>query len=121
MKITVTKISAARSQLIQAIRLFFEEGDPVSIHTLAGASLEILNDHFTDQVNVADNLFIFHKYAPFIKEERRQEIRKIERSAQNFFKHADKDLQQGVTSFEFQTNINNFFIFGALHFEIIKP
>lgn len=86
----------------------------MSIHTLVGASLEILNDHFADQAEVADNLLIFHRHAPFIKEERRQEIRKIERAAQNFFKHADKDLQQGVTSFEFQTNINDFFIFGAI-------
>src|SRR5207245_10811773 len=34
-KITVTKLDAARRQLRTAIRLWFEEGDPVSIHTLA--------------------------------------------------------------------------------------
>ena len=60
MKITVTKIGAARSQLIEAIHLFFEDRDPVSIHTLVGASLQILNDHITDVGEVWDNNLMFH-------------------------------------------------------------
>ena len=36
------KISIARTQLLTAIDLFFEDGDPVSIHTLAGAAQEVL-------------------------------------------------------------------------------
>lgn len=40
----ITKIGAARSQLTEAINSFFEERDPVSIHTLIGAALQILND-----------------------------------------------------------------------------
>jgi hypothetical protein len=60
MKITVTKIGAARSQLIEAIHLFFEDRDPVSIHTLLGASLQILNDHFTDVGAVWDDNLMYH-------------------------------------------------------------
>jgi hypothetical protein len=40
-KITVTKLEAAQRQLRTAIRLWFEGGDPVSIHTLAFAAYEI--------------------------------------------------------------------------------
>jgi hypothetical protein len=40
-KITVTKIDAAKRQLRTAIRLWFEDGDPVSIHALAFAAYEI--------------------------------------------------------------------------------
>ena len=46
MKITVSKIAAAKSQLLEAINLFFEERDPISIHTLTCVALQILHDHF---------------------------------------------------------------------------
>ncbi|RCK46596.1 hypothetical protein [Thalassospira profundimaris] len=34
----------ARQQLLTAIQLFFDNSDPVSVHTLAGAASEILSD-----------------------------------------------------------------------------
>jgi hypothetical protein len=42
--IRLTKLDAARHQLKTAIRLFFEERDPVSIHALASAAQEVLRD-----------------------------------------------------------------------------
>jgi hypothetical protein len=40
-KIVVTKLDAARRQLRTAIHLWFNDGDPVSIHALAFAAYEL--------------------------------------------------------------------------------
>ena len=114
MKINVSKISAARSQLIEGINLFFEERDPVSIHTLVGASLQILNDHITDIGDVYDNnLMLRYDSIYIIDKFRKLWITKIN-EARNFFKHADQDLKKGNNSIEFETNLNEFHIFEAL-------
>jgi hypothetical protein len=42
-KIVVTKLDAARRQLKTAIKLWFEDGDPVAIHTLIVAAYEIID------------------------------------------------------------------------------
>lgn len=39
-----TKLEPAERQLVVAIRLFFDRGDPVAIQTLASASARILRD-----------------------------------------------------------------------------
>lgn len=40
----VSKLDAAKRQLGTAIRLYFSDGDPVSIHTLTAAAYNILRD-----------------------------------------------------------------------------
>jgi hypothetical protein len=40
----LSKFDVAERQLLQAIRMFFGEEDPVSIHTLAEAAAQVLND-----------------------------------------------------------------------------
>jgi hypothetical protein len=60
MKINVSKMAAAKSQLLEAINLFLEERDPISIHTLTCAALQILHDHFDDVGQVWDHKLIFH-------------------------------------------------------------
>ena len=40
----VSKLDAAKRQLETAIRLYFSNGDPVSIHTLVAAAYAILHD-----------------------------------------------------------------------------
>jgi hypothetical protein len=42
-KITISKFDAARRQLNTAITLWFADGDPVAIHTLAYAAYEIIH------------------------------------------------------------------------------
>ena len=42
--IIVAKLDAAKRQLETAIRLYFSNGDPISIHTLAGAAYNIVWD-----------------------------------------------------------------------------
>src|SRR5262245_42997551 len=44
----VSKLDAARRQIRTAIRLFFEDGDTVSIHTLTSAAEELLRDFLID-------------------------------------------------------------------------
>jgi hypothetical protein len=84
--VIVTKESAARSQLETAIRLWFNDGDPVSIHTLAAAANELLN-------RVGSK---FGKQSPVQKyiEARPEVVGKRLRKAQNFFKHAYTDLNE---------------------------
>jgi|ERR1035438_9095364 hypothetical protein len=111
----VTKIGAARSQLNEAITLFFEERDPVSIHTLAGAALQILNDHIQDEGIVWDNSLLFHYNSIYIKDEYRREWYSKVNEARNFFKHADKDIRDGKTSIDFNPTMNDFHIMEAIH------
>ena len=41
---TVSKLDAATRQLHMAIRLYFQDADPLGVHTLAGAAHGILED-----------------------------------------------------------------------------
>ncbi len=112
-KISITKISIARSQLKEAIRLFFEERDPVSIHTLVGASLQILNDYI-DHNKLQIPLLNFRSDNSIIRKERQKEWSQKTSEAKNFFKHADRDLKNGKNSLEFETDLNDFHILAAL-------
>ena len=113
MKINVSKMAAAKSQLLEAINLFFEERDPISIHTLTCAALQILHDHFDDVGQVWDHKLIFHYDSIFVKDEYRKEHAEHVHEVRNFFKHADRDLKTGKTSIEFNTENNAFYILEA--------
>ncbi len=113
MKIKVTKIAAAKSQLLESINLHFEERDPVSVHTLAGAALQILQDHFTAEQVHAYQL-PFHYNSPFIKEDKRSFWFKSINAAKNFFKHADNDIKQGKDHIEFSPDLNDLYIFETI-------
>jgi hypothetical protein len=84
----ITKIEAARRQLGTAIELFFSQGDPIVIATLAYNALEITatlasregKEDWTAFVEVA----AAHGSTP-------REVRKIFHAPRNFFKHADRD------------------------------
>jgi hypothetical protein len=113
MEIIVSKIGAARRQLLEAINLFFEERDPISIHTLVGASLNILHDHL-DTDAVWDLSLALHPETIYIKDEYRKEWITRIRDARNFFKHADFDLKKGRYEIEFNTEVNIFHILEAI-------
>ena len=115
MIMTVTKLGAARSQLIEAIHLFFERRDPVSIHTLVGATLQILHDHFQTEGEVWDASLIFHYDSIYIKDEFRTEWIRSVREPRNFFKHAEEDLKEGKEYIEFNIDDNIFQILEAIH------
>src|SRR5258708_319157 len=102
--IRLDKLDAACRQLRTAITLWFNDGDPVSVHTLAFAAYEIIhvvskkrNPHRRDLL--FDTLVIKDDY-------RRDWNDSIKRHA-NFFKHADRDPDKVI---EFNPIISEMFI-----------
>src|SRR5688572_3918269 len=92
-KMSVSKLDAATRQLDCAIRLWFSDGDPVSIHTLVGASYQIIHDINTKR---GGKHLLFD--AAFIKDGYRKQVRDFMRKDFMFFKHADHD-PDAVTEF----------------------
>ena len=86
----VSKFDAARRQLETAIRLYFFQGDPISIHTLASAAAQILQD-LSKHRGGAPMLFREAFLQRYFRPERQPEIKKTLAAAENFFKHADRD------------------------------
>lgn len=85
-EIKVSKIEAAERQLSEAIRLFFEERDPVAIHALASGAAQIAAD-LAKKIGLSSPL----RDTEYLSgEHKRQWLRGI-KSAENFFKHADRD------------------------------
>lgn len=84
--LTLSKIDAATRQLNQAILLFFDGGDPVSVHTLTEAAGQILRD-IGKPKNVVGLARRPSAPIPVPKPEWFTALA----AARNFFKHADKD------------------------------
>ncbi|MDD2774219.1 MAG: hypothetical protein PHP45_11060 [Elusimicrobiales bacterium] len=102
---TLTKSDAAIRQLEEAIILFFEDRDAISIHTLATASHQILRD-IDSTCSFLDIL-----ERDCVKDEFRKNVRDdYTRKAQNFFKHADKDKNATIA---FKPAFTEFLIFDA--------
>jgi hypothetical protein len=84
--LTLTKLDAARRQLHTAITLWFTNGDPVSIHTLAAAAYEII--HTATKKRMPDRRTLPFGF-PLLTGERRQALNITLKSFASFFKHAD--------------------------------
>lgn len=84
----ISKLDAARRQLESAIRLFFRNGDPIAIHTLAGGARGLLRDlaHRDGRETRLDQLL-----SEGIRPEHLSKVRSMLVEAQNFFKHANRD------------------------------
>ncbi len=102
----VSKFDAARRQLRTAIRLFFEEADSVSIHTLTAASHELLRT-----LVKAEGGSSILKDSDLIKPEHRKEYEHIMNRPQNFFKHADRDPKEVI---DFQPKTTPFWILDCI-------
>jgi hypothetical protein len=89
---TISKLEAAERQLRQVVRLFFQRGDDVAVHTLAAAAYRITSD----LCNLKGIKREFE--GSLILEEMgvRGEALVAMREPQNFFKYADKDPQGTV-------------------------
>jgi hypothetical protein len=84
----IGKFDAARRQLRTAITLWFNDGDPVSTHTLAFAAYEVIHAISEKRdPNRRDLLFD----AALVKDEYRREFNVAIRKHANFFKHADRN------------------------------
>jgi len=106
--ISLNKMEAAKRQLKEAIVMFLEKRDIVAVHTLAAASYQVLYDIAKKQ-GIRDILYD----SDIIKDEYRG-IAKTDyiNKAKNFFKHADKDLDEET---EFNSSMNEWFLFSAGH------
>lgn len=85
---TIDKIEAARRNLAAAVRLFFERGDPIAIHTLAAAAQGVLRD--IARFRGLGHTSLLHDHPDISAADRREWIRILNKS-RNFFKHADAD------------------------------
>lgn len=99
---TITKLEGASRHLDEAIKLFFEDRDPLVIHTLAAAAQGTLRD--IAKATGAERLSILHDH-PDIPEDRRKDWINALNAPRNFFKHADKD-PQGTLEFDESDNID---------------
>lgn len=80
----ITKIDAAKSQLATAIWLYFEDRDPISVHTLVHAASEII-DRLCDAKDLRSmRAAMLESIKP---EYRKMVVDKLNKPA-NFFKHA---------------------------------
>jgi len=88
-KIKINKLDAARRQILTAIRLYFNHGDIVSMHTLASAAFKITQNICDESPDLPDSL------TDWIDELVKPEFKKMLWSklheTGNFFKHADHD------------------------------
>jgi hypothetical protein len=85
----LTKIDAARRQLETALQLWFSGAEPVSIYTLAYAAHELIFELYR-KAGLKDLLFD----TTFSTEEYRAIFVVSLKRAANFFKHANKDLDE---------------------------
>jgi len=91
-RITVTKLDAAKRQLRTAIELWFADGDPVAIHTLAAAAHEIIHTLFRRK-GLSGLMFD----SPLIRNEYRADFARRTKAVATFFKHAQRDPEGELT------------------------
>lgn len=103
--IKISKLDAAKRQLETAIRLYFNDADPVSIHTLAAAAHGILAD-----INKHNNGHPMLVSDFLVKTEYKKEIRRKMSEAKNHFKHADQNPEAVI---DFNPDVNETYIFDA--------
>ena len=83
----ISKLEAAQRQLNRAIRMLFEDDDPICTHTLAGAASTLLAD-------LVEHYMPGATWEQKVQEDSRlsqTQFFSIARKAQNFLKHADQD------------------------------
>lgn len=107
MSINISKLEAAKRQLETAIKLYFENEDPVSIHTLVCASYNVLMDIGGKQ---SIKPIIKSEILTIVKPEKRKMYLGIINNAENFFKHGCRDPNKAI---EFNHNIIVFLMFDA--------
>ena len=86
--------------------MFFEERDPIALHTVVAAAHQILTD-LGKKKGVASAL----KDNAYLNEKQRRELRSNVLKAPNFFKHADRDPE---ATLEFNPETTPFLIFDAI-------
>jgi hypothetical protein len=112
LKVTVTKLQAARRQLETALDLYFNEKDPVSIHALATAAYNVIRKVNRNKGGMP--MLVKDTHAKQFAEttgKTEKEIANILNEAENFFKHADSDPNGTLT---FDDGEAELFLFDAI-------
>ena len=99
-KIIVTKLDAARGQLNTAIKLWFEGGDPVAIHSLASAAHEIVHALY-QQKGLKGLIFDTPRVRPDMQQKWASSLKK----PFNFFKHGRNEPGDATIEFETQWTV----------------
>lgn len=104
----ISKLDAARRQLEVAVRLYFSNDDPVSIHTLAAAAYNVIRD--VSSKRNATPMLLKDTVAQMLRPGMQKLFRAKVNEAENFFKHADRDHEG---SFEFFPTLSEYFLIDA--------
>jgi len=100
--VQVSKLDAAKRQLETAIRLYFNDADPVSIHTLAVASHDMLvnlqrNNSFHNETSRQTNgLIVRDKYMQEIKKtikSSKQSLQQIHNAGKSFLSFSPREIE----------------------------
>ncbi len=109
-KIKVSKLDAARRQIDCALKLWVNDDDPVSIHTLAFAAFEIVNDLNIKKGNKEVTLQGLTEI--LAKPEHLPEVMQRMKQPMNFFKHSNRDPHAIL---EFAPDINEYIFLFAVN------
>jgi hypothetical protein len=105
--LVLTKFDVAERQLNQAVLMFFDEQDPVSVHTLAEAAAQVLYD-----IRALTGASSIGRDSDLIRPEYKKEWLALLFSSRNFFKHADRDSDATHT---FKEEFNHYSLFDAVN------
>lgn len=107
MDITLNQLEATHRQLVTAISMYFADGDPVAIHTLASASREIY-EKSCEKAGI-DRMF---NHIRAVHQQPDNKLWNILNGARNFFKHPSESLDDKI---ELRDSDNKAMIFIACH------
>lgn len=111
----VNKWQAAIRQLDTAVKLFFDDGDEVSIHTLACAAHDILR-HYGGKQGAGS---MEEELKKVVKPQYKKFVIDILREPQNFFKHPGPPLK---TKIKFTPSFTDMILFDSIgiYYKIVK-
>jgi hypothetical protein len=98
-KIRVSKVDAACRQIDAAIRMLFDNGDPVAIHTLAAAGGRILRDLCERKGTKKHQMMMDH-----IVPGKEKDFWRVMNRPANFFKHAEQDPEEILDGLDERVN-----------------
>ena len=104
----INKIDAARSQLDTAIQLWFQDADPISIHTLVYAAHEVI--HVYSKKKGRKETLIFDSI--YVRPDAKLLWSQITKGPANFFKHAKNDVDAEI---DFEPQTSEYFIGMSIH------
>jgi len=107
-EISISKLDASKRQLETAIRLFFCDGEPVSVHTLSAAAYNILKA--LNKKKSGSPMIVKELIFEMVKPEHKSSVISKMNESENFFKHADRDPDKTL---DFNPEMTQFFLLDA--------